>query len=403
MDCQNPVTVEVTQICGPNHFWILPHNVDVEKRIWLRRAMTNHFKRENRMEDFERLVYRKGDIVAVLWEEMWERGKVESISEQGFGEHQYADVFLIDKGIKVSVGDIPSNIRPILNTSLLRIEAQAKEFFLIGLTPVSKDFDYLESKMKNITALKWSELSQLLITDLLRLCEGIYIHVSHKEDNDNHMFKRLYGNMFLNMNIGQPSKITRLIEKYAAKKIYYKKFFVQNDPEMISVSQILIKGRFCIEHLNKNTKKSESDKENQIQEKRVQYVKKENALSSSDRLAYRPSEEVCEKKCTEKNKSMKSRPHIASVQRLLQWPLQEDIYEEQPIPPVIHSMHDDTNESSLFITAEGSSLKADDSIVVAGNQPNLGMYSNTKILLWSQITGPRTHINSYNLIPGLNY
>ena len=389
MDCQNHVPVEVTQICGPNHFWVVPlkeEKNDVEKRIWLRREMRHHFQRENTMEDLEdleRMVYRKGDFVAVLWEEMWERARFESVSEQGFGgEHQYVDVFLIDKGKKVKVSDIPSNVRPILNNNLLHIEAQAKEFFLIGLTPISKDFDYLESKMKNIVTAKWSELSQVLVQDLLRLCEGINIQVSHKEDmNDSRIFKRLYGKMFLNMNIGQPSRITRLIEKYADKKIYYKKYFIQNDPEMISVTQMLIKGRFCIDQRNENLKKSESDKENQVQEKKKPNVKNENVFSSNYRLAYGPSEEIRERKLTEQNKSLVSTPYTSSVQRLMQWPLQEDVREEKkPLPPVLDSQNDDTNESSLFITAEGSSLNPDQSIIVAGNEPSLGKHDITNIL-----------------------
>ena len=386
MDGQHNVPVEVTQICGPNHFWVVPlkeEKRDVEKRIWLRKEMRHHFQRENTPKDLEELetvVYHKNDYVAVFFEEMWERARFECVSEQGFGEHQYADVFLLDKGKKVKVWDIPSNLRPILNASLLQIEAHAKEFFLIGLTPISKDFDYLESKMKNVVTAKWSELSQILIWDLLRLCEGINIQVSYEgEMSDKHIFKQFYGQMFLNMNIDQPAKITRLIEKYAEKKINYKNYFFHNDPEKINVAQMLIRGRFCIDRRNENVRKSESDKENEVQEKKLN-LKKGNAFCSNVKKDHGPSKEISERKWTEKNKYLTSTPNISSVQRLLQWPLQEDSHEEKkPLPPVLNSQNDDTDQSSLFITANDSSLNVDDSIIVAGNQPSLGKYGNTKI------------------------
>ena len=411
MRTNDHIAVEVTEIRGPNHFWVVPLHEErcyAKQMIKLRKEMKQHFENPySRNHLDENVVYRKGDIVAVKYintSKLWERAKIENISEPGFGDSRYVEVFLIDRGKKAKILDIASNVRPILNSTWLHIEAQAKELFLAGLMPISKDFNYLELKMKSIISTKWSELANLLIKDLIALTDEIYIQITTKEDIDEKkILKRLCGYMKLNMNIGDPVKLQQLIDKYASKKVYLKKYFNQANIELVSVHQLLIKGRFCIQQNEENIAFGQTgDNINKLEsmevrgsDKRVvnsrlseilQLVdEKENTKSaliqqphvsaahgsSTERLMRWPQLENSNEYGSSNNLEPKteevSTPYSSSVDRLLLWPLGEGNPEPKTIQSLSASPNSDTNQSSSYHTAEGSGLKHDQSLIIAGN------------------------------------
>ena len=409
MESNNHITVEVTEIRSPNSFWVLPLHEKrsyTEQMLNLRRDMRRHYEKRHSTDHFhENVEYRLGDIVAVKYvksSKVWERAKIESISEAGFTEPRFVEVFLIDRGKRTQISDIASNVRPILNSNWLHIEAKAKELILAGLTPISKDFNYLELKMKNIVSTKWSELAYLMVKDFLKLSEGTYVQVKGKENIDEKkILKRIYGHLKLNMNIGEPGKIQQLINKYSEKKVYLKKYFNQANIELISVSQLLIKGRFCIEtneeysicsengemlgdestaadiHVNKENSNRSSEvfkhvhkEEKTTSEREQQPIQSRAYGSSAERLLRWPILETTDDYNISSNKTdMKfatSAAHTSSAERLMRWPLDESTPEKINIDPS-SNIHCKTNESSAYHTAEDSSLKHDQSLIVAGN------------------------------------
>ena len=433
MENKNFLQVEVTDICGPNHFWVVPLKEEksyMKEVICLHAEMQKKFRDDNltdNFEDLEDIEYRKDDIVAVRIVErsmVWERARIESLSERGFGEPQYVDVFLIDKGKSIRVKDITSNVRPILNSSWLHIEARAKEFVLLGLTPISKEFDYLDAKMKNVLTSKWCELSQLLIQDMIKLCEEVYISVNTKGDsNGSNIMKKFCGQMFLNMNLDKPTQILKMIERYSEKNVFLKKYFNLLNPEMISVNKLLLKGGFCIDQGPQNITKGEPEKvkhilgdknrrnrqievdlhqkieildrkriENSYMTKKTEPPKVQTSTtctSSVERLMRWPLDEVnhveqitsnstsCHLENnymadkTEHQKVQTSTTCTSSVERLMRWPLDEVSHEEK-ITSNSTSCHlkNTSNQSSSFHTAEQGSLNLDNSLVIAGNDPN---------------------------------
>ena len=408
METHNHISVEVAEIRGPNHFWVVPHDEGKEytkQMINLRKEMRLHYESQYPADYDDTIEYRKGDIVAVKLKrssKLWERAKIENISEVGFGEPRFVEVFLLDRGKRSKITDISSNLRPILNSSWLHIEAQAKELVLAGLTPISKDFNYLELKMKSIVSTKWSELAYLLVKDFLEISEDIYVEVKAKENIDEKkMMKRIYGHMKLNLDIDKPEKLQQLIDKYANKKVHLKKFFQQTNIELVSVRQLLLKGRFCIEqngeHMllrltvdnqtengNINRKTTSKEKTNSstiegiINVKENQMIRSDTDLkpnrsstySSTERLLKWPQLEKCNENSvpsiTYDKRAETSAAYTSSTERLMKWPLGEQNPQKKQ-NNLSTSQTDDTNESGSYQTAEESIPKHEQSLIVAGN------------------------------------
>ena len=406
----NHITVEVAEIRGPNHFWVVPHDEGKEytkQMINLRKEMRIHYESQFSADHDDTIEYRKNDIVAVKLKrssKLWERAKIENISEAGFGEPRFVEVFLLDRGKRLKIIDISSNLRPILNSSWLHIEAQAKELVLAGLTPISKDFNYLELKMKSIVSTKWSELAYLLVKDFLEISEDIYVEVKAREDIDEKkMLKRIYGHMILNLDIDKPEKLQQLIDKYANKKVHLKKYFQLTDIELVSVRQLLLKGRFCIERndeqmLHRLTVNNQAENGNIIRKMvskektkslTIEGIKNVNesqiirfntelnptessTYSSTERLLRWPqlekfNENGIPSKLTYEKRAETSAAYTSSTERLMKWPLGEQSLQEKQNNLLCTSQNDDTNGSGSYQTAEESISIHEQSSIVAGN------------------------------------
>ena len=108
------------------------------------------------------------------------------------------------------------------------MEARVKEFILIGLSPVSKDMDYLGSRMKTVFSHKWSELSHSFIQDMLKLSQSVFIEAEPgAELDDKNLLRKVYGYMFLNFNIQDYIKLDNVLKRYSEKKIQLSKYFKQ--------------------------------------------------------------------------------------------------------------------------------------------------------------------------------
>ena len=410
MEKRNHISVEVAEIRGPNHFWVVPHDEGKEytkQMINLRKEMRLHYESQYSADYDDTIKYRKSDIVAVKLKrssKLWERATIEHISEAGFGEPRFVEVFLLDKGKRLKITDISSNLRPILNSSWLHIEAQAKELVLTGLTPISKDFNYLELKMKSIVSTKWSELAYLLVRDFLEISEDIYVEVKGKENIDEKkMLKRIYGHMKLNLDIDKPEKLQQLIDKYANKKVHLKKYFQQTDIELVSVRQLLLRGRFCIELNDEqmlhrltvenqtengyvNRKMVSKEKNNSLTIEEIRNVTESQMIrihtepeptgsctySSTERLLRWPQLEKCNENgvpsnITYEKRAETSAAYTSSNERLMKWPLGEQKPQEKQNNFLSTSQNDDTNGSGSYQTAEESTPKLEQSLIVAGN------------------------------------
>ena len=399
--------VEVVGICQPDHFRVIlfrPDKQYMRKFCRLRREMQIYFKDksllENR-EDYENTEYRKGDIVAVKIEKvkMWERGKIENVSEEGYPLQ--IDVLLIDQGNYVKVLNT-SNIRPILNPNWLHVEARVKEFILIGLSAVSKDMDYLTSRMKTVFSPKWSELSHSFMQDMLKLSQSIFIAAEpDAEMDDKNILRKFYGYMFLNFNIQEYKKLDNVLKRYSEKKIVLSKYFKQTNPERVSVHELLIRGRFC-------KRQDNYQKTEQINEKKLVCS---TPIACNERLIRWPlgetkSEEAEDFTSSNENWGPEERlitsPSTSTAERLMRWPLEEEIFSkelnsegvedftsssnENPLSQEMHRpkkkesldiKHPRTdkvvvqksvsNFSSLYYTAEDNGSNSDKSSILAGN------------------------------------
>ena len=399
--------VEVVGICQPDHFRVIlfrPDKQYMRKFCRLRREMQIYFKDnsllENR-EDYENTEYRKGDIVAVKIEkvEMWERGKIENVSEEGYPLQ--IDVLLIDQGNYVKVLNT-SNIRPILNPNWLHVEARVKEFILIGLSAVSKDMDYLTSRMKTVFSPKWSELSHSFMQDMLKLSQSIFIAAEpDAEMDDKNILRKFYGYMFLNFNIQKYMKLDNVLKRYAEKKIVLSKYFKQTNPERVSVHELLIRGRFC--------KRQDSyQKTEQINEKKLVCS---TPIACNERLIRWPlgetkSEEAEDFTSSNENwgpgERLGTSPSTPTAERLMRWPLEEEMFSKELNSEGVEDFTSSLNEnsfsqemhrpkkkesldikhprtdkvvvqksvsnfSSLYYTAEDNGSNSDKSSILAGN------------------------------------
>lgn len=407
MTFPNLSQVEVVGICQPDHFRVIlfrPDKQYMRKFCRLRREMQIYFKDnsllENR-EDYENTEYRKGDIVAVKIEkvEMWERGKIENVSEEGYPLQ--IDVLLIDQGNYVKVLNT-SNIRPILNPNWLHVEARVKEFILIGLSAVSKDMDYLTSRMKTVFSPKWSELSHSFMQDMLKLSQSIFIAAEpDAEMDDKNILRKFYGYMFLNFNIQKYMKLDNVLKRYAEKKIVLSKYFKQTNPERVSVHELLIRGRFC-------KRQDNYQKTEQINEKKLVCS---TPIACNERLIRWPlgetkSEEAEDFTSSNENWGPEERlgtsPSTPTAERLMRWPLEEEMFSKELNSEGVEDFTSSLNEnsfsqemhrpkkkesldikhprtdkvfvqktlsnfSSLYYTAEDNGSNSDKSSILAGN------------------------------------
>ena len=407
MTFPNLSQVEVVGICQPDHFRVIlfrPDKQYMRKFCRLRREMQIYFKDKNLLEnreDYENTEYRKGDIVAVKIEkvEMWERGKIENVSEEGYPLQ--IDVLLIDQGNYVKVLNT-SNIRPILNPNWLHVEARVKEFILIGLSAVSKDMDYLTSRMKTVFSPKWSELSHSFMQDMLKLSQSIFIAAEpDAEMDDKNILRKFYGYMFLNFNIQKYMKLDNVLKRYAEKKIVLSKYFKQTNPERVSVHELLIRGRFC--------KRQDSyQKTEQINEKKLVCS---TPIACNERLIRWPlgetkSEEAEDFTSSNENWGPEERlgtsPSTPTAERLMRWPLEEEMFSKELNSEGVEDFTSSLNEnsfsqemhrpkkkesldikhprtdkvvvqksvsnfSSLYYTAEDNGSNSDKSSILAGN------------------------------------
>ena len=407
MTFPNLSQVEVVGICQPDHFRVIlfrPDKQYMRKFCRLRREMQIYFKDksllENR-EDYESTEYRKGDIVAVKIEkvEMWERGKIENVSEEGYPLQ--IDVLLIDQGNYVKVLNT-SNIRPILNPNWLHVEARVKEFILIGLSAVSKDMDYLTSRMKTVFSPKWSELSHSFMQDMLKLSQSIFIAAEpDAEMDDKNILRKFYGYMFLNFNIQKYMKLDNVLKRYAEKKIVLSKYFKQTNPERVSVHELLIRGRFC-------KRQDNYQKTEQINEKKLVCS---TPIACNERLIRWPlgetkSEEAEDFTSSNENWGPEERlgtsPSTPTAERLMRWPLEEEMFSKELNSEGVEDFTSSLNEisfsqemhrpkkkesldikhprtdkvvvqksvsnfSSLYYTAEDNGSNSDKSSILAGN------------------------------------
>ena len=87
--------------------------------------MKQHYENPYSRNHFDdNVVYRKGDIVAVKYvrtSKLWERAKIESISEPGFGEPRHVEVLLIDKGKKATILKVISLTKEIWNIQFYKM------------------------------------------------------------------------------------------------------------------------------------------------------------------------------------------------------------------------------------------------------------------------------------------
>ena len=407
MTFPNLSQVEVVGICQPDHFRVIlfrPDKQYMRKFCRLRREMQIYFKDKNLLEnreDYENTEYRKGDIVAVKIEkvEMWERGKIENVSEEGYPLQ--IDVLLIDQGNYVKVLNT-SNIRPILNPNWLHVEARVKEFILIGLSAVSKDMDYLTSRMKTVFSPKWSELSHSFMQDMLKLSQSIFIAAEpDAEMDDKNILRKFYGYMFLNFNIQKYMKLDNVLKRYAEKKIVLSKYFKQTNPERVSVHELLIRGRFC--------KRQDSyQKTEQINEKKLVCS---TPIACNERLIRWPlgetkSEEAEDFTSSNENwgpgERLGTSPSTPTAERLMRWPLEEEMFSKELNSEGVEDFTSSLNEisfsqemhrpkkkesldikhprtdkvvvqksvsnfSSLYYTAEDNGSNSDKSSILAGN------------------------------------
>ena len=407
MTFPNLSQVEVVGICQPDHFRVIlfrPDKQYMRKFCRLRREMQIYFKDksllENR-EDYENTEYRKGDIVAVKIEkvEMWERGKIENVSEEGYPLQ--IDVLLIDQGNYVKVLNT-SNIRPILNPNWLHVEARVKEFILIGLSAVSKDMDYLTSRMKTVFSPKWSELSHSFMQDMLKLSQSIFIAAEpDAEMDDKNILRKFYGYMFLNFNIQEYKKLDNVLKRYSEKKIVLSKYFKQTNPERVSVHELLIRGRFC-------KRQDNYQKTEQINEKKLVCS---TPIACNERLIRWPlgetkSEEAEDFTSSNENWGPEERlgtsPSTPTAERLMRWPLEEEMFSKELNSEGVEDFTSSLNEnsfnqemhrpkkkesldikhprtdkvvvqksvsnfSSLYYTAEDNGSNSDKSSILAGN------------------------------------
>ena len=407
MAFQNLSQVEVVGICQPDHFRVILFRPDKEymrKFCRLRREMQIYFKDKNLLEnreDYENTEYRKGDIVAVKIEkvEMWERGKIENVSEEGYPLQ--IDVLLIDQGNYVKVLNT-SNIRPILNPNWLHVEARVKEFILIGLSAVSKDMDYLTSRMKTVFSPKWSELSHSFMQDMLKLSQSIFIAAEpDAEMDDKNILRKFYGYMFLNFNIQEYKKLDNVLKRYSEKKIVLSKYFKQTNPERVSVHELLIRGRFC-------KRQDNYQKTEQINEKKLVCS---TPIACNERLIRWPlgetkSEEAEDFTSSNENWGPEERlgtsPSTPTAERLMRWPLEEEMFSKELNSEGVEDFTSSLNEnsfsqemhrpkkkesldikhprtdkvvvqksvsnfSSLYYTAEDNGSNSDKSSILAGN------------------------------------
>ena len=407
MTFPNLSQVEVVGICQPDHFRVIlfrPDKQYMRKFCRLRREMQIYFKDKNLLEnreDYENTEYRKGDIVAVKIEkvEMWERGKIENVSEEGYPLQ--IDVLLIDQGNYVKVLNT-SNIRPILNPNWLHVEARVKEFILIGLSAVSKDMDYLTSRMKTVFSPKWSELSHSFMQDMLKLSQSIFIAAEpDAEMDDKNILRKFYGYMFLNFNIQKYMKLDNVLKRYAEKKIVLSKYFKQTNPERVSVHELLIRGRFC-------KRQDNYQKTEQINEKKLVCS---TPIACNERLIRWPlgetkSEEAEDFTSSNENWGPEERlgtsPSTPTAERLMRWPLEEEMFSKELNSEGVEDFTSSLNEnsfsqemhrpkkkesldikhprtdkvvvqksvsnfSSLYYTAEDNGSNSDKSSILAGN------------------------------------
>ena len=407
MAFQNLSQVEVVGFCQPDHFRVIlfrPDKQYMRKFCRLRREMQIYFKDKSlleNIEDYENTEYRKGDIVAVKIEkvEMWERGKIENVSEEGYPLQ--IDVFLIDQGNYVKVLNT-SNIRHILNPNWLHVEARVKEFILIGLSAVSKDMDYLTSRMKTVFSPKWSELSHSFMQDMLKLSQSIFIAAEpDAEMDDKNILRKFYGYMFLNFNIQKYMKLDNVLKRYAEKKIVLSKYFKQTNPERVSVHELLIRGRFC-------KRQDNYQKTEQINEKKLVCS---TPIACNERLIRWPlgetkSEEAEDFTSSNENWGPEERlgtsPSTPTAERLMRWPLEEEMFSKELNSEGVEDFTSSLNEisfsqemhrpkkkesldikhprtdkvvvqksvsnfSSLYYTAEDNGSNSDKSSILAGN------------------------------------
>ena len=355
---------------------------------------------ENR-EDYEDTEYRKGDIVAVKIEkaEMWERGKIENVSEEGYPLQ--IDVLLIDQGNYVKVLNA-SNIRPILNPNWLHVEARVKEFILIGLSAISKDMDYLGSRMKTVFSPKWSELSHSFIQDMLKLSQSVFIDAEPgAELDDKNLLRKVYGYMFLNFNIQHYIKLDNVLKRYSEKKIVLSKYFKQTNPERVSVHELLIRGRFC--KRQDSYQKTDPINENKLVSS--------TPIACNERLVRWPLGETKSEEAEDFTSSndnwgpeqrLSTSPSTSTAERLMRWPLEEEIFSKELNSEGVEDFTSSLNEnpfseemqrkkmkenfntknprtdkifvqkslsnfSSLYYTAEDNGSNSDKSSILAGN------------------------------------
>ena len=404
--------VEVVGICQPDHFRVILFRPDKEymrKFCRLRREMQIYFKDKSSLEnreDYENTEYRKGDIVAVKIEkvEMWERGKIENVSEEGYPTQ--IDVFLIDQGNYVKVLNT-SNIRHILNPNWLHVEARVKEFILIGLSAISKDMDYLTSRMKTVFSSKWSELSHNFMQDMLKLSQSVFIDAEPSaEMDDKNLLRKSYGYMFLNFNIQEYMKLDDVLKRYSEKKILLSKYFKRTNPERVSVHELLIRGRFC--------KRQDSyQKTEEVNEKKLV---SSTPIAFNERLIRWPLGETKSEEAedfTSSNENwgpgdrLSTSPGTSIAERLMRWPLEEEIFSKdlnsEGVEDFTSSLNENpfsqemqrpkkkeslvtkhprtdkvfvqkslSNFSSLYYTAEDNGSNSDKSSILAGNIHFLG-------------------------------
>jgi len=252
--------VKIASVKGPNHFWVLPKETppdELKVRIEIESQMTSLFFQDtswNYNEDVEyelKQHLKIGRIVAVKDDKQktWKRAQVKDVNEIGFEKETIVDVFLIDEAKERRIADISNNIKLIKDRNWLLPVARAREVVLNGLAPVAKQFDFDGSERHGVRLPKWSDVSMILVNELLSSTSNVYVNfikASSKNSSTRRLVKRYYGELIINMDLPLENVnylTTKLSDKIRKIKKYMKECV--DSSNFLSINKLFLRCRFC--------------------------------------------------------------------------------------------------------------------------------------------------------------